>query len=344
MTDEIAKAREPIGSVEWHSSEEDGCPDVGMRIALGDGSSLWIGEISRDLWERSGSSAISVDDVGWWIVHYPAKGEGQVIGRCLEPWPNNDLSDLLQMIIANAKAAALTAYDKAQAAGDGGERLKQERDAARAALERDRTKVADAINAADKTIRGHSWLMSGSRGSYAWDDDHFRTEFKHAADALEKALDPLRAIAADRTNCPETQAEVDAARATISASPSPAGGEKMGELEKLLTTTERALKRLLGRVVSNPEIRELAGAEFEQHIGQIRSHMAALAAENATLRESLEEGRRAIGDHSAPNDCYATGPLTGDPIRDLVECPACSFIAKYERARAALQPKATPND
>lgn len=48
------------------------------------------------------------------------------------------------------------------------------------------------------------------------------------------------------------------------------------------------------------------------------------------LIEALHEGRRAIGDHSAPNDCYATGPLTGDTYRDLIQCPACSFIGVYE--------------
>ena len=52
------------------------------------------------------------------------------------------------------------------------------------------------------------------------------------------------------------------------------------------------------------------------------------------LYAALEEGRRAIGDHFAPNDCYATGPLTGDPYRDLVQCPACSFIAMYDAALA----------
>lgn len=48
------------------------------------------------------------------------------------------------------------------------------------------------------------------------------------------------------------------------------------------------------------------------------------------LVEALHEGRRAIGDHFAPNDCYATGPVTGDEFRDLVQCPACSFIAMYD--------------
>jgi hypothetical protein len=54
------------------------------------------------------------------------------------------------------------------------------------------------------------------------------------------------------------------------------------------------------------------------------------------LEEALREGRRAIGEHFAPNDCYATGPLTGDSYRDLVECPACSFIKMHD---AALHPE-----
>lgn len=53
------------------------------------------------------------------------------------------------------------------------------------------------------------------------------------------------------------------------------------------------------------------------------------------LVAALHEGRRAIGDHNAPNDCYATGPLTGNPILDFVQCPACSFIGEYERITAA---------
>ena len=50
------------------------------------------------------------------------------------------------------------------------------------------------------------------------------------------------------------------------------------------------------------------------------------------LVAALKEMRRAIGDHNAPNDCYATGPLTGDAYRDLVQCPACSALAAYEQA------------
>lgn len=52
------------------------------------------------------------------------------------------------------------------------------------------------------------------------------------------------------------------------------------------------------------------------------------------LLDALIEARRAIGMHNAPNDCYATGPLTGDEFRDLVQCPACSAIAMYDAAIA----------
>lgn len=58
------------------------------------------------------------------------------------------------------------------------------------------------------------------------------------------------------------------------------------------------------------------------------------------LEAALEEARRAIGDHFAPSDCYATGPLTGDPYRDLVVCPACSFIATHDTILTKQEPKA----
>lgn len=44
------------------------------------------------------------------------------------------------------------------------------------------------------------------------------------------------------------------------------------------------------------------------------------------LRNQLRLADIAIGDHNAPSDCYATGPMTGDPIQDLVVCPACAYL------------------
>ena len=45
------------------------------------------------------------------------------------------------------------------------------------------------------------------------------------------------------------------------------------------------------------------------------------------IAELIAAAKRANGDHHAPDDCYATGPLTGDPFRDLVECPGCVLAA-----------------
>lgn len=69
-----------------------------------------------------------------------------------------------------------------------------------------------------------------------------------------------------------------------------------------------------------------------------------LESATALLQEAakvVEELRRAIGDHWAPNDCYATGPVTGDAIRDLVQCPACSAISMYDAFLTRLNPKGT---
>ncbi|MFQ2854319.1 hypothetical protein ACK3YO_12635 [Aeromonas caviae] len=62
--------------------------------------------------------------------------------------------------------------------------------------------------------------------------------------------------------------------------------------------------------------------------------IAMLENQRDELLAALKEGRRAIGEHFAPNDCYATGPMTGDEFRDLVQCPACSFIAMYDEVIA----------
>jgi hypothetical protein len=53
--------------------------------------------------------------------------------------------------------------------------------------------------------------------------------------------------------------------------------------------------------------------------------------------EALKEGRRATGEHFSPHDCYASGLITIDTWRDLVQCQACSFIAEHDAALAAAK-------
>ena len=35
--------------------------------------------------------------------------------------------------------------------------------------------------------------------------------------------------------------------------------------------------------------------------------------------------------HTVPGDCFATGPLTGDPFEDLVICPGCRALEAVDK-------------
>lgn len=50
---------------------------------------------------------------------------------------------------------------------------------------------------------------------------------------------------------------------------------------------------------------------------------AAIEQADDAVARLVEAATRANSHHTAPHDCYATGPLTGNPVRDLVECPGC---------------------
>lgn len=60
MSDEDAHMNKP-GNVCWHSSEEDGGPDVGISVGLG-GGMLFVGEVPGLIG-------------GWSMAYYPASGD-----------------------------------------------------------------------------------------------------------------------------------------------------------------------------------------------------------------------------------------------------------------------------
>lgn len=86
--------------------------------------------------------------------------------------------------------------------------------------ERDRSAIALWVERLRAEIR-RSYAMAEGRGSYEWDDDRYRDEFKNAFGRLEKALD--KAIkdthAHDLTDCPARSEEVAAARAEFEVLP-----------------------------------------------------------------------------------------------------------------------------
>jgi len=91
------------GQQRWHSSEEDGGPDVGIEIGMPDGSTLWVGEISTSLWDASGCGVLAPDG-GWWLVHYPKDRDAYVIGPVLDTWRDHGGVDYLAAAL-RARAA-----------------------------------------------------------------------------------------------------------------------------------------------------------------------------------------------------------------------------------------------
>lgn len=57
-----------VGGVTWHSSEDDGGPDVGISVFLGNNRRLWCGEISRALYDECRGSDHFDGDGGWFLV------------------------------------------------------------------------------------------------------------------------------------------------------------------------------------------------------------------------------------------------------------------------------------
>ena len=69
-------------------------------------------------------------------------------------------------------------------------------------IERDRTKTAESIARLRTIVAGRSWLGEG-RGNLAWDDDQYQEEFRGMIEEFMAALDPLKALAADWSDCPK---------------------------------------------------------------------------------------------------------------------------------------------
>ncbi|MFC5353490.1 hypothetical protein [Azospirillum himalayense] len=93
-TEALAQIDHP-GRVTWHSSGEDEGPDVGLSFGLGNGSSLYVGEISRAHHAAEAETAGHLgDDTGWWIILHDAE-VARVIGKTAEPGAGRALIDAL---------------------------------------------------------------------------------------------------------------------------------------------------------------------------------------------------------------------------------------------------------
>ena len=85
-------------------------------------------------------------------------------------------------------------------------------DRLQAIIERDRTAVARGVRQIRTAITEHEWLRLG-RGSYEYDDERWKDEFGDALDAIERAMEPLRLVAANLRDSPIEVEAIAAARA-----------------------------------------------------------------------------------------------------------------------------------
>ena len=115
-----------------------------------------------------------------------------------------------------------------------------------------------------------------------------------------------------------------------------------GISERVVFPEQRETLQIMYAAMLRLEVVEAQSETLSKAYGLCEQQRAAAMARIAELETLLVAARRAIGDHYAPDHCYATGPVTGDPYKDLVECPACSFIACHD-ALTKAQLKETGN-
>ncbi len=74
----------------------------------------------------------------------------------------------------------------------------------------------------------------------------------------------------------------------------------------------------------------------------VASHRDELLGENRQLKARIKRLEEAVDayrtaytpdGHVAPHDCFATGPMTGNPIQDLIACPGCWAERKAKEAK-----------
>lgn len=90
------------GHVTWHSSEDDGPPDCGYSVGMGDGRMLYIGEMPSTSLNEDPGAALLGSDGGWWMVVYE-KNRSRVIGKVVDQYAADELVQLVCASLENSK-------------------------------------------------------------------------------------------------------------------------------------------------------------------------------------------------------------------------------------------------
>lgn len=185
---------------------------------------------------------------------------GPFVDRIIRIFRDKPDDDTSAVVLQDYARAALSASPEAPKV-PGGEMVEVAR--LQSVIERDRSKVAEAITAIEKAIEARAHLRHPGRGSYAWDDERYQEEFGHALDELIAALPPLKAVAKDWSDCPKTPEAIAAARVSLaSREPAPVAsgeGDVVDELAKVTKERDR-----LDKLVNLPETDDwMAGVPLE---------------------------------------------------------------------------------
>lgn len=106
MSETTDREDQTVGGITWHSSDEDSGPDVGLSLYLGPNDRLFVGEISRDLFERC---ACPFDnDFGWFLVRYAPENETQLIAKFSDTFA---AQEFIEQIGVWVRSSALMATD-----------------------------------------------------------------------------------------------------------------------------------------------------------------------------------------------------------------------------------------
>lgn len=134
--------------------------------------------------------------------------------------------------------------------------LEKERDEARAANERNRATVAAGLQAIRRVIDSRDHLREPGRGPYAYDDEGYQQEFGAALDELQEALWPLKALAADWSDCPQSPEAIAEARIDWKA--------RAARAEALLREAVKVLGRSAALLKSYGEVDREDDREFSE--------------------------------------------------------------------------------
>lgn len=93
------------GKITWHCSEEDGGPDVGLSLGLGDNRVLWVGAITKAAWSEGGEDVAALGGAtGWWLILYTP--ESTVLGKLVNAEQAQDFIERMAVTIIGHNAGA----------------------------------------------------------------------------------------------------------------------------------------------------------------------------------------------------------------------------------------------